>query len=49
MGGAREVGNGTWLMNEGRMGQRGSGEDLRDRPANEFVSEFINAQRGAAF
>ena len=31
-------------MNEGRVVQRGT-RGLRDRPANEFVSEFINAQR----
>ncbi len=33
------------LMNEGRVVQQGSIGDLRDRPANGFVSEFINAQR----
>jgi osmoprotectant transport system ATP-binding protein len=33
------------LMNEGRIVQRGSIDDLRERPANNFVSEFINAQR----
>ena len=37
------------LMNEGRIVQRGSAADLRDHPANEFVSEFISAQRSAAF
>lgn len=37
------------LMNDGRIVQRGSAADLRDRPANDFVSEFINAQRSAAF
>jgi osmoprotectant transport system ATP-binding protein len=36
------------LMNEGRIVQRGSISDLRDKPANPFVSEFINAQRGIA-
>jgi ABC-type proline/glycine betaine transport system ATPase subunit len=36
-------------MNEGRIVQRGNATDLRDRPANEFVSEFISAQRSAAF
>src|ERR1700726_3231628 len=36
------------LMNEGRIVQRGSISDLRQRPANNFVSEFINAQRGLA-
>src|SRR5213592_673123 len=34
------------LMNEGRIVQRGSVTDLRAKPTNEFVSEFINAQRG---
>ena len=33
------------LMNEGRIVQQGSIVDLRERPANDFVSEFINAQR----
>ncbi len=33
------------LMNEGRIVQRGSIADLRARPANEFVREFISAQR----
>jgi len=37
------------LLNEGRIVQRGSAADLRDHPASEFVSEFINAQRSAAF
>jgi osmoprotectant transport system ATP-binding protein len=37
------------LMNQGRIVQRGSVADLRDRPASEFVTEFINAQRSAAF
>ena len=37
------------LMNEGRIVQRGTVVDLRDHPASEFVSEFINAQRSAAF
>ena len=34
------------LMNEGRIIQRGSIADLRAKPANEFVREFITAQRG---
>jgi osmoprotectant transport system ATP-binding protein len=34
------------LMNEGYIVQKGSVADLRDKPANAFVSEFINAQRG---
>src|SRR5881409_1853345 len=36
------------LMNEGRIVQKGGVTDLRDKPANAFVSEFINAQRGIA-
>src|SRR6266704_1558105 len=34
------------LMNEGRVVQKGSVTDLRERPADPFVSEFIKAQRG---
>ena len=34
------------LMNEGRIVQRGSIADLRAKPANKFVREFISAQRG---
>ena len=37
------------LLNEGRIVQRGSVADLRDHPANEFVSGFINAQRSVKF
>jgi ABC-type proline/glycine betaine transport system ATPase subunit len=33
-------------MNEGRIVQRGTITDLREKPADPFVSEFINAQRG---
>ena len=36
-------------MNKGRIVQRGSAAELRDQPASEFVTEFINAQRSAAF
>src|SRR5262249_43506533 len=36
------------LINEGRIVQQGSIAELRQRPANEFVSEFINAQRAVA-
>jgi ABC-type proline/glycine betaine transport system ATPase subunit len=35
-------------MNEGRIVQQGSIADLRGRPASDFVSEFINAQRSLA-
>ena len=34
------------LMNEGRIVQKGSASDLREKPGDPFVSEFINAQRG---
>jgi osmoprotectant transport system ATP-binding protein len=37
------------LMNEGRVVQQGTLADLRDRPANTFVTDFINAQRSLAF
>ena len=37
------------LMNDGRVVQKGSVVDLRERPADPFVSEFINAQRGIVF
>src|SRR6202011_2773341 len=36
------------LMNEGLIVQKGSITDLRERAADPFVSEFINAQRGIA-
>jgi osmoprotectant transport system ATP-binding protein len=36
------------LMNEGRIVQKGSVTDLREKPVDPFVSEFINAQRGLA-
>mgnify|MGYP003575126885 CR=1 FL=1 len=36
------------LLNEGRIVQKGTITDLRERPADPFVSEFINAQRGIA-
>ena len=36
------------LMNEGRIMQKGTITDLREKPADPFVSEFINAQRGMA-
>jgi len=34
------------LMHEGRIVQRGSLKQLQQNPASNFVSEFINAQRG---
>jgi len=36
------------LMNEGRIVQKGSVTDLREKPADPFVLEFINAQRELA-
>jgi osmoprotectant transport system ATP-binding protein len=36
------------LMNEGRIVQKGPVTDLRNNPADPFVSEFINAQRRVA-
>lgn len=33
------------LMNEGRIVQQGTLRDLRERPADNFVTEFIHAQR----
>ncbi|MEO5719429.1 MAG: ATP-binding cassette domain-containing protein [Chthoniobacterales bacterium] len=49
MGEAAYLADEIVLMNEGRIVQRGSAADLRDRPASDFVSEFINAQRSAVF
>jgi len=45
---AAYLGKSIVLMNEGRIVQRGSITDLRQKPANDFVSEFINAQRAMA-
>jgi osmoprotectant transport system ATP-binding protein len=39
------LGDGIVLLSEGRIVQQGTLADLRDRPANAFVSEFMNAQR----
>src|SRR5881296_4762427 len=36
------------LMNGGRIVQKGSVTDLRERPTDPFVSQFISAQRGLA-
>lgn len=36
------------LMNGGRIVQKGSVTDLREKPADPFVLEFINAQRAVA-
>src|SRR6202011_2929610 len=42
---AAYLGDEIVLVNEGRIVQRGSLADLRENPASNFVSEFINAQR----
>ena len=39
------IGDSIVLMREGRIVQQGTLDDLRERPADEFVSEFITAQR----
>jgi osmoprotectant transport system ATP-binding protein len=46
---AAYLGDEIVLMNEGRIVQQGSLDDLRENPASEFVSEFINAQRVLTF
>jgi osmoprotectant transport system ATP-binding protein len=45
---AAYLGNEIVLMNEGSIVQQGSINHLRQNPANDFVSEFINAQRTLA-
>src|SRR6266705_1952727 len=45
---AAYLGDEIILMNEGRIVQQGSLNDLQQNPASSFVSEFINAQRGLA-
>jgi osmoprotectant transport system ATP-binding protein len=45
---AAYFGNEIVLMNEGRIVQQGSIADLREKPANDFVREFINSQRALA-
>lgn len=49
MGEAAYLADKIVLMNEGRIIQRGSLTNLRDHPESEFVTDFINAQRNAAF
>ena len=39
------IGDSIVLMREGRILQQGTLDDLRERPADGFVSEFITAQR----
>src|SRR5256885_5027667 len=45
---AAYLGDEIVLMSEGRIVQQGSLADLQAEPASNFVSEFINAQRGLA-
>jgi osmoprotectant transport system ATP-binding protein len=45
MGEAGYLGDHLVLMNNGSIVQQGTLEDLRDRPASEYVTEFLNAQR----
>jgi osmoprotectant transport system ATP-binding protein len=45
---AAYLGDEIVLMSEGRIVQHGSIVDLREKPASNFVSEFINAQRSLA-
>lgn len=46
---AAYLGDEIVLMNEGRIVQKGTLAQLREHPQNEFVSEFITAQRSVAF
>jgi osmoprotectant transport system ATP-binding protein len=43
---AAYLGDEIVLMNEGRVVQRGTLDDLRTKPASVFVTDFITAQRG---
>ena len=45
---AAYLGDEIVLMSEGRIVQRGTLNDLRAKPASEFVTDFINAQRSLA-
>ncbi len=45
---AAYLGDKIVLMNEGRIVQIGTLQDLRAKPADDFVTEFINAQRDLA-
>ena len=45
---AAYLGDDIVLMNKGRVVQRGTLTDLRNAPAEAFVSEFVNAQRSLA-
>lgn len=45
MGEAAYLADSIVLMREGKIIQQGSFEDLWQRPASDYVTEFINAQR----
>jgi osmoprotectant transport system ATP-binding protein len=45
---AAYLGDEIVLMNEGRVVQRGTLEQLHEQPASSFVSDFITAQRSVA-
>lgn len=45
---AAYLGDEIVLMSEGRVVQRGTLRELRERPASSFVSDFITAQRSVA-
>jgi osmoprotectant transport system ATP-binding protein len=46
LGEAAYLGDHLVLLKDGRIVQEGTAADLMDRPADEFVKRFINAQRG---
>jgi osmoprotectant transport system ATP-binding protein len=46
---AAYLGDRIVLMNEGRVVQQGTLAELRDHPADAFVTEFLNAQRAVTF
>jgi osmoprotectant transport system ATP-binding protein len=46
---AAYLGDTIVLMNEGRIVQTGTLQELRDAPADPFVTDFINAQRTLMF
>lgn len=45
MGEAAYLGDSIVLLKEGQVVQQGTLEDFKQRPANEFVTQFLNAQR----
>ena len=46
---AAYLGDHIVLLNEGRVVQQGTVAQLRDRPADPFVTAFLNAQRAVTF